>query len=159
MCINIANEQLQHFFNEHVFKWEQDECAREGVTTESFGYHSNWPVIELFLGKTSGLLALIDEESRFPRATDHTLAAKMHRAHHRGQEVGSDDVDSDSRVLYRAPPDKGAKFGVNHYAGYVSVCIATCMYTFKVPTSRSFTAIDFQAFDYLDRFHCTPWLC
>ena len=146
MCINIANEQLQHFFNEHIFKWEQDECAREGVTTESFGYHSNWPIVELFLGKTSGLLALIDEESRFPRATDHTLAAKMHRAHHRGQEVSSDDGGSDGGVLYRAPPDKGAKFGVNHYAGYVSVCIATCMYTFKVATFRSFTAIDFLDF-------------
>ena len=120
MCINIANEQLQHFFNERIFKWEQEECAREGVATETFRYQSNWPVVELFLGKTTGLLALIDEESRFPRATDHTLAAKMHRVHHKGQVVSSDDGDSDDRVVYRAPPDKGAKFGVNHYAGYVS---------------------------------------
>ena len=119
MCINIANEQLQHFFNEHIFKWELEECAREGIVTESICFHSNRPVVELFLGKTTGLLALINEESRFPRATDRTLAAKMHRVHHRGQEVTSND-DDNNRVVYKAPPDKGAKFGVNHYAGYVS---------------------------------------
>ena len=119
MCINIANEQLQHFFNEHIFKWELEECVREGIATESICFHSNWPVVELFLGKTTGLLALINEESRFPRATDRTLAAKMHRVHHRGREVAPAN-DDDGGVVYRAPPDKGAKFGVNHYAGYVS---------------------------------------
>lgn len=116
MCINIANEQLQHFFNEYIFKWEQEECAREGVDVESISYQSNWPVVELFLEKTAGLLALIDEESRFPRATNRSLAAKMHKVHHRGQEVSSDDVHR----VYRAPPDRGTKFMVNHYAGYVS---------------------------------------
>ena len=84
---------------------------------ETICFQSNWPVVDLFLGKTTGLLALIDEESRFPRATNRTLAAKMHKAHHRGQEAGSEVGQ-----VYRAPPDKGAKFGVNHYAGYVSDC-------------------------------------
>ena len=23
LCINIANEQIQYFFNQHVFTWEQ----------------------------------------------------------------------------------------------------------------------------------------
>ena len=116
MCINIANEQLQYFFNEYIFKWEQEECACEGVATETICYQSNWPVVDLFLGKSTGLLALIDEESRFPRATDRSLAAKMHKVHHRGQ---ASSTETDDRV-YRAPPDKGAKFGINHYAGYVS---------------------------------------
>ena len=124
MCINIANEQLQYFFNEHIFQWEQEECASEGIATESIRFQSNWPVVELFLGKTTGLLALIDEESQFPRATDHTLAAKMHRVHRRGQEVAgsqSGSADEDGKgLVYQAPRGKGAKFGVNHYAGYVS---------------------------------------
>ena len=119
MCINIANEQLQHFFNEHIFKWEQDECAQEGVAIETIHFQSNWPVVDLFLAKTSGVLALVDEESRFPRATDHSLAAKMHKVHHKGRGGGG-SADKVDRV-YRAPPDKGAKFGVNHYAGYVSM--------------------------------------
>ena len=109
MCINVANEQLQHYFNEHIFKWEQEECIKEGVATEAVKYESNWPVVDLFLAKNSGLLALVDEESRFPRATDGTLATKLHKAHGAG-EGG----------IYKAPPDMGTKFGVTHYAGYVS---------------------------------------
>lgn len=23
MCINIANEQIQYYFNQHIFSWEQ----------------------------------------------------------------------------------------------------------------------------------------
>ena len=49
MCINVANEQLQHHFNEHIFKWEQEECAKEGIAVETICYRSNWPVVDLFL--------------------------------------------------------------------------------------------------------------
>ena len=49
MCINVANEQLQHYFNEHVFQWEQEEGAREGIAMETISYPSNWPVVDLFL--------------------------------------------------------------------------------------------------------------
>jgi len=49
LCINVANEQLQHHFNEHIFRWEQEECAKEGITMETISYCSNWPVVDLFL--------------------------------------------------------------------------------------------------------------
>lgn len=49
MCINVANEQLQHHFNEHIFKWEQEECAKESIAVETICYRSNWPVVDLFL--------------------------------------------------------------------------------------------------------------
>jgi len=32
LCINVANEQLQFFFNEHVFAWQQQELVRSGVS-------------------------------------------------------------------------------------------------------------------------------
>ena len=109
MCINVANEQLQNFFNDFIFKWEQDECASEGVAIDPVLFPSNLPVLELFLEKNTGLFALIDEDSRFPRATDNSMAIKMHKAHG-SREDG----------IYHAPPNKGALFGVHHYAGYVS---------------------------------------
>lgn len=52
------------------------------------------------------MLALIDEESRFPRATNDTLAHKLHTAH------------ANSKI-YQAPPDWGPRFQVSHYAGVV----------------------------------------
>ena len=125
MCINIANEQLQHFFNEYIFKWEQEECAREGIAIETISFQSNWPIVNLFLEKSTGLLSLIDEESRFPRATDRTLAAKMHQLHSKSNTEASRENDV---KIYRAPPDRGTKFGVQHYAGYVSQVIYSPIY-------------------------------
>ena len=49
MCINIANEQLQHYFNEHIFSWELEECKRENIDCESITYTSNYPIVQLFL--------------------------------------------------------------------------------------------------------------
>ena len=49
MCINIANEQLQHYFNEHVFHWELEECKRENIDCESITYTSNFHIVQLFL--------------------------------------------------------------------------------------------------------------
>ena len=126
MCINIANEQLQHYFNEHVFRWELDECKRENINLESITYTSNYPIVQLFLEvsndfydalciytfllqKNMGLLALIDEESKFSRATDQTLATKLHNTHGKGP-----------RDIYMAPRDGGTCFSVVHYAGSVS---------------------------------------
>jgi len=31
LCINTANEQLQHFINEHIFAWETSELQEEGI--------------------------------------------------------------------------------------------------------------------------------
>ena len=59
-----------------------------------------------------GLLALIDEESKFSRATDQTLATKLHNTH-----------GKDPRNIYTAPRDGGISFNIVHYAGYVSKCI------------------------------------
>lgn len=122
MCINIANEQLQHFFNEHIFRWEQVECQNEGVATDTVTFASNLPVVDLFLAKNIGILSLIDEESRFPRATDRTMAEKLHKAHG-GCE------------MYQAPPDSGTKFVVSHYAGQVSELQISRISSYKSPSA------------------------
>ena len=109
ICINIANEQLQHYFNKHIFQWEQEECAKEGVALESIYFTCNQPILDVFLEKNVGLLALLDEESRFPRATDRSLSLKLHKT-----------LGSKKGGIYVPPADKGTRFGVAHYAGYVS---------------------------------------
>jgi len=56
LCINIANEQLQCFFNEHIFRWELEEYAREGVSGNDISYVDNMPLLDLFLGVRTSLL-------------------------------------------------------------------------------------------------------
>jgi myosin heavy subunit len=77
LCINIANEQIQYFFNQHIFTWEQQEYMAEGISVDVVEFIDNRPVLDMFLARPLGLLALLDEESRFPKATDHTLTGNF----------------------------------------------------------------------------------
>lgn len=73
LCINIANEQIQYYFNQHIFTWEQQEYMAEGIPVNLVEFSDNRPVLDMLLSRPLGLLALLDEESRFPRATDQTF--------------------------------------------------------------------------------------
>ena len=47
LCINLANEQLQYFFNEHIFALELEEYTKEGVDIANISYNDNQPVLSL----------------------------------------------------------------------------------------------------------------
>lgn len=76
LCINIANEQMQYYFNQHVFAWEMQEYLNEEVDGSEIAFVDNRHVLDMFLAKPMGLLSLLDEESRFPKATESTLVGK-----------------------------------------------------------------------------------
>ncbi|XP_061594284.1 si:zfos-588f8.1 isoform X3 [Cololabis saira] len=80
-CINYANEQLQYYFNHHIFNLEQDEYQAEGITWHNIDYTDNVGCIHLISKKPTGLFYLLDEESNFPHATDETLLAKFKQQH------------------------------------------------------------------------------
>lgn len=77
LLINITNEQLHHYFHQHIFAWEAAEYEREGVQNPGVSFPNNQEQIDLFLDKT-GLLALINETSKFTKATDQKLLDKFH---------------------------------------------------------------------------------
>ncbi|KAL5004245.1 hypothetical protein ScPMuIL_017701 [Solemya velum] len=109
LCINLANEQIQLFTNEHMFFMEQKDCMLEGVPLVDLNFKSNQSTIDLFLQRHTGVLAILDEESRFPKATDSTLATKLH------QTPGKMYPE-----IYKTPRDGGATFTIIHYAGSVT---------------------------------------
>ncbi|TTU28033.1 Myosin-IIIa [Bagarius yarrelli] len=76
LCINIANEQIQFYFNQHIFSLEQEEYQKEDVDAQTIEFEDNRPLLDLFLQKPVGMLSLLDEESKFPQATDQTLVGK-----------------------------------------------------------------------------------
>ncbi|EGD77790.1 STE/STE20 protein kinase [Salpingoeca rosetta] len=106
LCINITNEHLQSFFNEHIFAWQAKEFAQEGIDATLVGYEDNAALITLLMGNPVGLLNLVDEESRFPAASDRSLIQKLH-IH-----------CSTNNGLYVKPQDsKALHFTINHFAG------------------------------------------
>ncbi|TNN54253.1 Myosin-IIIb [Liparis tanakae] len=103
LCINIANEQIQFYFNQHIFALEQMEYQSEGVDASLVEYQDNRPILDMFLQKPMGLLSLMDEESRFPQATDQTLVDKF---------------EDNLRCKYFWIPKRVELcFGIQHYAG------------------------------------------
>ncbi|XP_066543987.1 myosin-IIIb isoform X2 [Amia ocellicauda] len=105
LCINIANEQIQFYFNQHIFALEQIEYQSEGIDAKLVEYEDNRPILDMFLQKPMGLLSLLDEESRFPQATDQTLVDKF---------------EDNLRYKYFWRPKRVELcFGIQHYAGKV----------------------------------------
>ncbi|KAK3096266.1 hypothetical protein FSP39_025127 [Pinctada imbricata] len=108
MCINVANEKMQSYTNEYIFQKEQQDCLQEGVPLIDLNYQSNQTILDAFSDRTLGVLAILDEESRFPKGTDSSLATKLH------QSVGQKYPG-----VYKAPKDGGKTFTILHYAGAV----------------------------------------
>ncbi|XP_023037684.1 unconventional myosin-Va isoform X3 [Drosophila willistoni] len=75
-CINYANEKLQQQFNQHVFKLEQEEYLKEGITWTMIDYYDNQPCIDL-IELRLGVLDLLDEECRMPKGSDESWAGKL----------------------------------------------------------------------------------
>ncbi|GCC20554.1 hypothetical protein chiPu_0019116 [Chiloscyllium punctatum] len=103
--INYANEKLQEYFNKHIFSLEQLEYNREGMSWEAIDWMDNAECLDL-IEKKLGVLALINEESRFPKGTDCTLLEKLHTQHQ-------------CNSFYVKPRVTDDQFGIRHYAGEV----------------------------------------
>ncbi|KRG04568.1 myosin heavy chain, non-muscle isoform X2 [Drosophila mojavensis] len=107
LCINYTNEKLQQLFNHTMFILEQEEYQREGIEWKfiDFGLDLQ-PTIDL-IDKPGGIMALLDEECWFPKATDKTFVDKLVSAHSMHPKF----MKTDFRGV--------ADFAIVHYAGRV----------------------------------------
>lgn len=106
-CINFANENLQQFFVQHIFKLEQEEYNHEAINWQHIEFVDNQDALDLIAIKQLNIMALIDEEAKFPKGTDQTMLAKLHKTH------GS------HRNYLKPKSDINTSFGLNHFAGVV----------------------------------------
>uniref|UniRef100_A0A673HTU3 Myosin-9 n=1 Tax=Sinocyclocheilus rhinocerous TaxID=307959 RepID=A0A673HTU3_9TELE len=124
LCINYTNEKLQKLFNHTMFILEQEEYQREGIEWSfiDFGLDLQ-PCIEL-IEKTAGppgILALLDEECWFPKATDKSFVEKV------VQELSNNSKFQKPKKL-----KDDADFCIIHYAGKVRAIMGLKHYLNKI---------------------------
>eukprot|EP00066_Takifugu_rubripes_P027865 XP_011617131.1 PREDICTED: myosin-10 [Takifugu rubripes] len=111
LCINYTNEKLQQLFNHTMFILEQEEYQREGIEWNfiDFGLDLQ-PCIDLIekSAHPPGVLALLDEECWFPRATDRSFVEKL-----------SAEQGSHPKFFRSKQPRGEVDFSIIHYAGKV----------------------------------------
>lgn len=105
-CINYANERLQHEFNDHVFKLEQEEYMQEQIEWTFIEFSDNQPTINLIESRL-GILSLLDEESRLPSGSDQSFLNKLFTQFDRKPEYKSS---------FKKPRFGHSSFTVCHYA-------------------------------------------
>lgn len=109
LCINFTNERLQQFFNQFVFKLEEQLYEREGIPWSALDFPDNQDAVDLLQAKTTGIFAILDEECMVPAGSDTGFCNKViktHKGHRRFDEI---------KV-------KPTWFVVKHFAGPVQYC-------------------------------------
>lgn len=106
LCINLANEQLQNFFNHHIFLMEQQHYREEGIMEDAVAFTNNQPILDLFLARPWGILSILDEQTSFPQASDASFVEKL-------------DAGCRTNPHYKRIPGKDPGFTIHHYAGKV----------------------------------------
>lgn len=105
-CINYTNEKLQQFFNQYIFKLEQEEYDKESIKWEKIKFTDNQVCIDLIEAKPTGIISLLDEETKFPKGTDESWLQKL-------------EQNFSKHLHYIKPKTLKGVFGIKHYAGEV----------------------------------------
>ncbi|EKX40285.1 hypothetical protein GUITHDRAFT_57369, partial [Guillardia theta CCMP2712] len=105
LCINYANERLQSYFNSTMIKVEQEEYEKEEIPWTHIDFNDNLLCVSLIESRSSGIIAILDEEGRVPRGSDEGFMRKV-------REISSPHL--------RLPITRDDVFIIQHYAGEVS---------------------------------------
>ena len=104
LCINYANERLQQYFNNHIFKLEQEEYKKENIDYTEVEFKDNKEIIDLIDDPKLSIFSLLDSEAITPNGCDENFEKKVYQ-------------------YLNANPSLGEKveefISINHYAGDV----------------------------------------
>ncbi|KFQ92679.1 Unconventional myosin-XV, partial [Nipponia nippon] len=107
LCINFANERLQHFFRQTVIAQEEEEYSQEHLAWIPISKMYSESCLDFIAAKPHGILCILDDQTSLTQATDHTFLQKCH--YHHGNSP-----------WYAKPKLPLPVFTVKHYAGSVT---------------------------------------
>lgn len=130
LCINYTNETLQQQFNQFVFKMEQAEYEKEKIEWSFIAFPDNQECLDLIEHRLNGIIAMLDDECRLPKATDEKFANRMYAS-----------LKDHPRFSATAAQKRNCEFSVNHYAGMVNYQTTTFIEKNKDEVPREATTL------------------
>jgi myosin-5 len=114
LCINYCNEALQQQFNKFVFKMEQQEYEREGISWSFIEFPDNQDVLQLIDDKRAGVLSILDDMCLLSsKSTDSSFAEAIYKK-----------CQSHTRFTASRKQQTLGLFSIQHYAGAVEYTTA-----------------------------------
>mmetsp|Transcript_8252 Transcript_8252/g.20273 ORF Transcript_8252/g.20273 Transcript_8252/m.20273 type:complete len:1855 (+) Transcript_8252:338-5902(+) len=138
LFINYANEKLQQFFNQFVFKSEQKLYGEEGLSVEHVTFNDNQECLNLIEGfakkkvlkkkvfgakNPASLLKILDECVVMPNPTDAKLLQRMIDTHNLITSTTSRNPNVNKHFAVPRGSKKKSQFIVKHYSGDVAYSI------------------------------------
>ncbi|XP_071531793.1 neither inactivation nor afterpotential protein C isoform X5 [Panulirus ornatus] len=112
LLVNVANEQIQYYYNQYIFNWEMQDYSEEGIPVKNFTFPDNRHILELFLAKNNGIFSLLEEESRESEGSDNSLSYRLK------QRVNQKQMQQVSEFTY----------AIAHYVGRVKYDLHSFVY-------------------------------
>lgn len=106
LCINYANERLQQYFNNHIFKLEQEEYKKEQIDYTTVEFKDNNEIIELIDAPKKSIFSYLDSEAITPNGSDANFEANIYKYLESNPHLNVDDRMEEFICIY-------------HYAGEV----------------------------------------
>lgn len=119
-CINYCNEKLQQLFNDRILKQEQELYDKEGLGVKTVTYIDNQDCIDLIEAKKTGIIDILDEESKLPKPTAEHFTRELHQKHKNHFRLA---LPRKSHLMYHKKMRDDEGFLVRHFAG--AVCYQT----------------------------------
>lgn len=105
LCINYANERLQQYFNNHIFKLEQEEYKKEKIDWSNVEFIDNIDIVNLIDDPKMSIFSLLDSEGLLKNSDDFSFRTKVYsNLYHKNEYLGDTE---DGYIL------------IHHYAGDV----------------------------------------
>lgn len=109
LCINYANEKLQQKAANDIFRKTKEEYDREGIYLKQMEFDDNERVLDSLEGKTTGVMALLNEQCLLPSGGSNRAFVQRVLEQHKNSKY----IVGPSHKRFTS------EFGILHYAGLV----------------------------------------